>query len=512
MTKRVLIVDDEWRTLEGEAERVRRCGLDLEVMGLAENGLAALELVRTAQPDILLCDIHMPDMDGLAFTIQALDVDPGLAIIFISGYSEKEYLRTAIRLGAVDYLYKPVEDREFLRAMERAVERREAALQRGRVPTVKQEDLRVLLTSNDETLLRRVVPLEAAHGEFIMLYAAQSGSMVTEAARQQLGMFTLHMASLLSEKPGLHHTALRSDDAVAMLVHRERGGSEPLEAEMRRLCESMLERLPEAREQLSIGIGNAYGRLTETAQSYAAAVEAHAYSFFRGMGTVLLYGQQRGGAYLAEEGWLEKLKESVANSHLLDARDRVDRLFLQYQQHERTPVAHILQTAQRIVDLLEAKHGQYLPNKPMLTPEERQRWIDQARTLKELLANLQAAFDRLVDNVMLSHGGKASIFNAMHYIWNHVGGDLSLKAIAEHVYLSPTYLCALFKSVTGQTINQYIQMTRVERAQKLLEETDLSMGEIAQTVGYRNMRYFTKVFQSMTGQQPSAYRRRWRNA
>nr|HML49244.1 helix-turn-helix domain-containing protein [Clostridia bacterium] len=238
----------------------------------------------------------------------------------------------------------------------------------------------------------------------------------------------------------------------------------------------------------------------------------HSYSFFRGMGTVLLFGQQHGGAYLAEENWLEKLKESVANSRLLDARDRVDRLFLHYQQNERTPVAHIVHMAKRIADLLEAKHGHYLPNKPLLTPEERQHWIEQARTLKELLNNLQAVFDRLVDNAMLSHGGKAAIFNAMHYIWNHVGGDLSLKTIAEHVYLSPTYLCALFKNVTGQTINQYIQMTRVERAQKLLEETELSMSEIAQTVGYQNMRYFAKVFQSTTGQQPSAYRRRWRNA
>lgn len=98
----------------------------------------------------------------------------------------------------------------------------------------------------------------------------------------------------------------------------------------------------------------------------------------------------------------------------------------------------------------------------------------------------------------------------MHYIWSNVDGDLSIKAIAEHVYLAPTYFCALFKSVTGHTVNQHIQQVRIERAQKLLDDNTLSIPEIAQAVGYQNSRYFAKVFASVTGQHPSAYRKRLR--
>lgn len=279
MTKRVLIVDDEWRTLEGEAQRVARCGLDVEVVGLAENAAKALDLVRQAHPDIVLCDIHMPDMDGIAFTIQAKELDPSLAVIFISGYSDKEYLRTAIRIGVVDYLFKPVDDAEFLAAMRRAMERNDQARAQGQAQPalIDQAIFRTLLQSNDEALLQGILP--QMQGQYVVVYAAPTAMQLNDLTRQQLNMFALHMTSSLSQAQGLRYTSVREQYAITLLVGQD-WSEDSLETRVQAVCEAMLESLPEARSLLSIGIGGQYDALAQTSRSFAEAVEAHRLTFF----------------------------------------------------------------------------------------------------------------------------------------------------------------------------------------------------------------------------------------
>ncbi|MDD3214942.1 MAG: response regulator, partial [Eubacteriales bacterium] len=104
---RVLIADDEERICQliialGEWTR-----LELEVVGTAENGPAALELVRTLTPDILITDIRMPGCDGLKLVEEAHKLIPELEVIVISGYAQFDYAQTAIRFGVGEYLLKP---------------------------------------------------------------------------------------------------------------------------------------------------------------------------------------------------------------------------------------------------------------------------------------------------------------------------------------------------------------------------------------------------------------------
>ena len=118
---KLLIADDEKLTREGI-----RDSLDLEALGisgvfLADDGVHGLETALEELPDIVLTDIRMPRMNGVQMAEQILAANPGTVIIFMSAYSDKEYLKAAIKLKAVSYVEKPLDMKELKLALGEAV-------------------------------------------------------------------------------------------------------------------------------------------------------------------------------------------------------------------------------------------------------------------------------------------------------------------------------------------------------------------------------------------------------
>lgn len=120
---KILIADDERYTREGLAE-----GIKWEEMGIyellqARNGAEALNIANWYRPDIILTDIRMPKMDGIAFAEAIHEASPETEIIFMSGYMEINYLKSALKLSVIDYIEKPVDLRAVSAAIKKAVEK-----------------------------------------------------------------------------------------------------------------------------------------------------------------------------------------------------------------------------------------------------------------------------------------------------------------------------------------------------------------------------------------------------
>lgn len=114
-----LIVEDEALIRKGLLHTVDWAGMDCVVVGDASNGKDGLAQILERRPDIVLTDIRMPQMDGLRMLEEALKVYSFSGII-ISGYSEFEYARDALRLEAIDYLLKPIDEGKLRAAVEKA--------------------------------------------------------------------------------------------------------------------------------------------------------------------------------------------------------------------------------------------------------------------------------------------------------------------------------------------------------------------------------------------------------
>ena len=95
----------------------------------------------------------------------------------------------------------------------------------------------------------------------------------------------------------------------------------------------------------------------------------------------------------------------------------------------------------------------------------------------------------------------------MQYIREHYREDITLNGVAENVFLSPVYISRLIKEETGKNYVALIMELRIQRAVELLENTEMYVYEIAEHVGYSNLKYFYKVFKKVTGKSPNDYRK-----
>ena len=101
------------------------------------------------------------------------------------------------------------------------------------------------------------------------------------------------------------------------------------------------------------------------------------------------------------------------------------------------------------------------------------------------------------------------IYQVKTWIHHHLGENITIKKLADNVYLNPTYLCELFKDQTGETILNYVTNARLKKAKELLEKTDLKIYDVATNVGYQDTKYFSRLFKQWTNQSPSQYREKY---
>ena len=115
---RILIVEDEIRISEGIEKLLHKIDSEYEIAGIAADGLEGLQMCRQLNPDLIITDVQMPEMDGLKMLEAVYAEGFAAKAIVISAYSEFEYARGAMKLGVTEYLLKPVNLSEFTNALE----------------------------------------------------------------------------------------------------------------------------------------------------------------------------------------------------------------------------------------------------------------------------------------------------------------------------------------------------------------------------------------------------------
>lgn len=95
---------------------------------------------------------------------------------------------------------------------------------------------------------------------------------------------------------------------------------------------------------------------------------------------------------------------------------------------------------------------------------------------------------------------------AMNYTEKNYTEPLTLQFISEYLNLNKCYFCNLFKNETGKTYSKFLNEVRIEKSKYLLENTNLSMLEVALSIGYNNQNYYTMAFKKITGTTPIKYR------
>ncbi|AEM77977.1 response regulator transcription factor [Thermoanaerobacter wiegelii] len=141
---KILIVDDEPIVREGLKNNINWDEMNLEVVGSASDGRNALEIFTKSSIDIVLTDIRMPFMDGLELTRKVKEIDPLIIVILLSAYDDFKYAQQAIKLGAFDYILKPIDVDVLKQTVKRAIFKRKELLNKEKeiLPSLNEEDLK----------------------------------------------------------------------------------------------------------------------------------------------------------------------------------------------------------------------------------------------------------------------------------------------------------------------------------------------------------------------------------
>ena len=119
---RIILVDDEEEVRKGIIRKIDWETLGFQVVGDAENGEEALEMIEQLEPDMVMTDIRMPYMDGLTLSAKIRQKYPSIKIIIFSGFDDFEYAQQAIKLNVTEYILKPVNVEELTEILTRVHE------------------------------------------------------------------------------------------------------------------------------------------------------------------------------------------------------------------------------------------------------------------------------------------------------------------------------------------------------------------------------------------------------
>ena len=171
---RVLIVDDIAETREN-IRKLLQFEADVEVVGAAKTGAEAIQLSGETEPDVVLMDINMPDMDGIAAT-EAIRVKyPAIQIVILSVQSDSRYMRRAMLAGARDFLTKPPDVDELTAAIRRAGEM-------AQVEKAKSAASNLMIQTSGPSTGALVSMPGLTQGKVITIYGPKGGTGATTLA------------------------------------------------------------------------------------------------------------------------------------------------------------------------------------------------------------------------------------------------------------------------------------------------------------------------------------------
>lgn len=532
---KVLIVDDENHITEHMVSLVDWERLGVLSVETADNGAQALERYRAVKPDLIVTDITMPIMDGLAFLEQVRKVDADTPVIILSGYDEFQYAKKAIHLRVLHYIMKPIvlpEIEQILydviqkmnnEAKRKKYEENFAVLMKMKLPVLREQFLNEMTTAGKshreitpEQLQFYELDEDVARGALILsLRLFRTGDARDRSERDwQLFKFSAYniVEETLQLEAGAKAYPLRyAEDRMPIFIC----GADERETldRAKRLARTIMTNISGYLAiEINAGIGRWYAQPDQICLSSRQSCEMLRLSENEGYQIIVSAADREDGggevgAY--SEDWLYHLVESL----LCRNEPETERLWslIESQMKERYGSIRFLQTASiALVSSLMVgftNRGGQLPDEDAPQPLRIFHDIQAAGTREDVLRIIRAYVQNLIKALKSEDRDNDGDYIAAvkRIVESGYAGTLSFADIAGQLHLSRNYLGYLFKRETGASFIQYLTQFRIDKAKELMATKRYMISEIADKVGFSDPTYFSRVFRGATGKSPLEY-------
>ena len=490
------IVDDEKNIRSSLMEFINWHDLGITSVIAAKNGIDALEKMNTTPPDIILSDVRMPRMNGIALAEQVRSLYPDCIILFLSGYADKEYLMSAIRLEAYQYIEKPISMEDITAHVSNACKKKlESRKQKAHTESLEMFHSQGLMHTKNSLMqnllqkgimtktVRDLLPNSFCYSLFCVYIPNNEKNKSFDVtlmfqAFEEVPLFGLYKEHffffLTSEKDTSKYESLLSNGTIA-----------PFLSELDysyTLC-------PHLRKETNFCI------LSEQ------LIDFSTYLLFYRKGYHTYTTNNTICHFEDYNSYLEQLSKIILSQNY----NQLSELFSSWEAHflhANYSIASIKQFYWKVFLLLQ--------NNKLINDT-----LEKATPFYQLLENTdtyQELHTLIVSLLSKEHSTKqfsdTRICQITSYINEHIGNELlSVSHIAEYFHLSDNYLSSYFKNETGISLNQYITQIRIDKSKYLLLHTTEKIQTIAKSVGFSDTNYFSSVFKKNTHKTPLTYRK-----
>lgn len=506
---KLLLVDDEKYTREGICSMLPWKEMGITHVEEADDGINALQKALEIKPDIILTDVRMPRMDGIKMAYKIREIVPHCSIIFISGYSDKEYLKSAIKLSAIDYIEKPIDLKELRATIENAVSMLQEEEEKRRYKT----ELRKKLNSSIP-VLKNYLALGLAEERESYGYLWEYMDIAAPGVNKDAEFITVLIKILIDKNVSEYQLKELLQQKVLKLIEK-RLSEEGFEVIMGIKDESLviahIQVNPAIKHKVNDDLTASLCSELNSMFSRPIKILISAGNAVKGISNICKsYNKALAG--LQNELLIYKLAEYLKNNDKNGCISLIKKIVQGMSSDtcktNNTPGKHAVDYYSRLMHEL------------MRVSEE--------KNIAVFNRNEKGNLDRIISNFLYSNEIEKYLlmkvelyFNSMFYrnrkntiaesirknIDDNISNpQLSLITIAKHLNMSIPYMCVVFKDEQKKTINQYITECRIEKAKEYLLNSNMKIKDIAANVGFTDCNYFIKVFRRMTGLTPMEFR------
>ena len=503
---KILIVDDEKIERKGISLLFRRMDIECD-LAEAVNGQDALEYLMENEADILLTDVKMPHMDGIELIrqIKDRDINQNMKIIIISGYSDFEYAKLAVKLGVSDYILKPVDPKEFEATMKKTVkELEDKKLEQDIVEKgtefLRQHYLYSLVNGLNTDNLQQ---MQVIGGEWDMKYKRL---MLLEFSNNFFGKadteFTDNLKQCLDES-GAKYQYLNLNTEQCVIFFEGDGDKDYWENIARKIL-NMIKYKYDATAY--IAVSSEFFSAEEITKVFDEAENLMGNRFYQTDTKVYFpYDKSRYSAdvALADDTVMKQMKQDIKMKDMDSLRHHLEDLYEKYKNNTDYSQMYIKFV---FCNILKDCYDN-IPNAGELELNSEIEKLYKAADFNTVVDIININVKRLEEtfsaNPQVLH---RQIESVKQYIYEHYGEELGVEQLADMVYMAPSYLSCVFKKETGQNLSKFIKAYRMEKAKELLENSHKKIVTISEQVGYSNVSYFCQSFREYFGISPQKYR------
>ena len=531
---KLLIVDDEYWVRTRLSTTIDWNALGIGEIFQAENGEQALRLSIKEEPDILITDINMPILSGTDLMLALNQSALFPKVVLISGYNEFEYARSAVKLGAVDYLLKPIDESELVNIVKTCI----SDLQKDKI---QKQFLDVMNYSTNEIQKK----LLSALLEGVFVDSAESVSFL-----EQLGMSIPYSTGIcliaqadelpLDECEGRYiedtlinfsicnildetlqkyfpwRSVVTADDMNVAIVFSNFHGQE-LRNHLDQVCTEVRNQFKKSfSRNTAYGIGTEVTSLLDLHQSFNHAKSAFNRANYFGWNKIYQYGKLDIPGNLNLQNIYLNFNVSPLIYHIKTCNEKkalttLDTLISDFSsqvlnlQPLQVKLFYIclINSLFEFVSTIRTSSEDYY--NLCIEAIEEINSITTLSQMKQRLKDLVIFFIKQYGNYVDSK--KNSIVDkAVDYIEKNYMKPLTMKNVADTFYVNSCYFCKIFKEQTGQTFTHYLMKLRIEKAKELMKDESLKLYDISGSVGYENVQYFSTIFKEIEGITPSQFR------